>query len=121
MKTKSRLFSGKVKLSSVTRTVSTLSSYFSYQLAVLGARNARVGLHLREEDEPPVDAGDRSGVYPGMLLDGHRFDARRPATTVNARHGLASPARLVATPLLSHFSTAHYSESRAIIILVIDS
>lgn len=85
---------------------------------MLGARDARVGLHLREEDEPPVDAGNRSGVYPGMLPDKHRLDARRPATTVNARHGLASPARLVVTPLLSHFSTTRYSELRAITILV---
>jgi len=92
-----------------------------YQLAVLGAREARVGLHLREEDEPPVDAGNRSSVYPRPLPDKHRLDARRPATTVNACHGLASPARFVATPLLSHLLTARYSELQAIIILVITS
>ena len=69
---------------------------------MLSARDARVGLRLREEDEPPVDSGNPSGVYPRPLPDKYRLDARRPATTVNARHGLASPAGLVPSPFLAH-------------------
>ena len=69
---------------------------------MLSAGDACIGLHLGDENSPSIYAWDRPGVYPEVLSYQHRFDARGQATTVDARHGLASSTCLVSTPLLSH-------------------